>query len=90
MPNPFFGVGLMQVNPERYGNVILSCHIKTPVVFIGPQSTVFCMNFLDKYMHFSKEWSAVFTKVFAHVEGPLESNAALSKHFCCGIAGSQV
>ena len=79
MPNPFFGVGLMQVNPERYGNVILSCHIKTPVVFIGPQSTVFCMNFLDKYMHFSKEWSAVFTKVFAHVEGPLESNVALSK-----------
>jgi hypothetical protein len=45
------------------------------------------MNFLDKHMHFSKEWSAVFTKVFAHVEGPLESNVALSKSLllqnCC-------
>ena len=63
-----FGFGLIQINPERYCNVTRSYSIKTALDFIGPLYIlyIYCLVFLDKQKHVSKEWPTVFTEVFAY------------------------
>ena len=88
----FIGFGLIQINPERSGNVKLSYRRKNTIGFHA--STVYTAGFFRQTNAFFKKmaccihrgWSAVFQEAFfSQVEGPLESNVALLLSIRCAI-----